>query len=272
MRTRYLGPDWELAKVRGTRFNTGDAIRAALEIGGQPYGHWSSCHAVAWDLLSDDTGDLRIGDLHQKHSYPIGIIVNRDGKRFVDEGADYRNYTYAKYGREILRQPGRAAFQIFDSKTIPLLRDEYRIRQATRGRADTIQELAEQLMIDPDGLERTVREFNAAIQPGPHNFAVLDGKHTEGITPPKTNWAVPIDEPPFEGYAVTCGITFTFGGLRINNHGQVLDTENRPIPGLFAAGELVGGLFYYNYAGGSGLMAGAVFGRLSGASAAEVAG
>jgi tricarballylate dehydrogenase len=272
MRTRYLGPDWELAKVRGARFNTGDAIRAALEIGAQPYGHWSSCHAVAWDLLSDDVGDLRIGDLHQKHSYPIGIIVNREGRRFVDEGADYRNYTYAKYGREILKQPGRAAFQIFDSKTIPLLRDEYRIRQATRGRADTIRELADQLTIDPDGLDRTVKEFNNAIQPGAFNPSVLDGKHTEGITPPKTNWAIPIDEPPYEGYAVTCGITFTFGGVRINTKGQVLDTENRPIPGLFAAGELVGGLFYYNYAGGSGLMGGAVFGRLAGASAAEAAG
>ena len=272
MRTRYLGPDWELAKVRGARFNTGDAIRAAIEIGGQPFGHWSCCHAVAWDLLADDVGDLRIGDLHQKHSYPIGIIVNREGNRFVDEGADFRNYTYAKYGREIMKQPGRQAYQIFDKKTIPLLRDEYRIKQATKGHANTIRELADQLMLDPDSLERTVNEFNAAIQPGEHNFSVLDGKRTVGITPPKTNWAVPIDEPPYEGYAVTCGITFTFGGLRINTQGQVLDTEDRPIPGLFGAGELVGGLFYYNYAGGSGLMAGAVFGRLSGANAAEAAG
>jgi len=271
MRTRYLGPDWELAKVRGTRFNTGDAIRAALEIGAQPYGHWSCCHAVAWDYLADDVGDLRIGDLHQKHSYPIGIIVNRDGKRFVDEGADFRNYTYAKYGREILRQPGRQAFQIFDSKTAPMLRDEYRIRQATRVQAQTIEELAEGLMIDTAGLKQTVEAFNAAIQPGEFKPSVLDGKRTVGIEPPKSNWAVPIDQPPFEGYAVTCGITFTFGGLRIDTRAQVLDTENRPIPGLYAAGELVGGLFYYNYPGGSGLMAGAVFGRLAGASAAAAA-
>ena len=271
MRTRYLGPDWELAKVRGTRFNTGDAIKMALDIGAQPYGHWSSCHAVAWDLLADDVGDLRIGDLHQKHSYPIGIIVNRLGKRFVDEGADFRNYTYAKYGREILKQPGRQAFQIFDSNTVPLLRDEYRIRQATKVRAQTIEELAEGLMIEPEGLKQTVEEFNAAIQPGDFKPSVLDGKRTVGISPPKSNWAVPIDAPPFEGYAVTCGITFTFGGLRIDRGAQVLDTENRPIPGLFAAGEMVGGLFYYNYPGGSGLMAGAVFGRLAGASAAAAA-
>jgi len=271
MRTRYLGPDWELAKVRGTRFNTGDAIRMALDIGAQPYGHWSCCHAVAWDLLADDVGDLRIGDLHQKHSYPLGIIVNRLGKRFVDEGADFRNYTYARYGREILKQPGRQAFQIFDSKTVPLLRDEYRIRQATKVRAQTVDELAEGLTIDPTGLKRTVDEFNAAVQPGDFKPSVLDGKRTVGIDPPKSNWAQCLDQPPFEGYAVTCGITFTFGGLRIDGRGQVLDTENRPIPGLYAAGELVGGLFYYNYPGGSGLMAGAVFGRLAGASAAAAA-
>lgn len=271
MRARYLGPDWELAKVRGTRFNTGDAIRMALDIGAQPYGHWSCCHAVAWDLLANDVGDRHIGDLHQKHSYPLGIVVNRLGQRFVDEGADYRNYTYARYGREILKQPGRQAFQIFDSKTIPLLRDEYRIPQATRGRADTIEELADQLTIDPAGLRRTVDAFNAAVQDGDFNPSVLDGKGTQGIDPPKSNWAIRIDGPPFEGYAVTCGITFTFGGLRINRQAQVLDTEDHPIPGLFAAGELVGGLFYYNYPGGAGLMAGAVFGRLAGASAAEAA-
>jgi tricarballylate dehydrogenase len=244
----------------------------ALDAGAQPFGHWSCCHAVAWDLMADEVGDLRIGDLHQKHSYPIGIIVNRLGKRFVDEGADYRNYTYAKYGREILRQPGRQAFQIFDGKTIPVLRDEYRIKQATKGHADTIEELADRLLLDPAVLRATVDEFNAAIQPGEYNPSILDGKRTEGISPPKSNWAIPIDTPPYEGYAVTCGITFTFGGLRIDRNAQVLDNENRPIPGLFAAGELVGGLFYYNYPGGSGLMAGAVFGRLAGASAAQAAG
>ena len=272
MRARYLGPDWELAKVRGTRFNTGDSIRMALDIGAQSFGHWSCCHAVAWDLLSGEVGDLRIGDLFQKHSYPIGMIVNRLGQRFVDEGADFRNYTYAKYGREILKQPGRQAFQIFDSKTLDMLRDEYKrypVGEPTKVRADTIEELADGLTIDPAGLRATVDAFNAAIQPGDFKPSILDGKRTVGITPPKSNWAIPIDTPPYEGYAVTCGITFTFGGLRITPRAEVVDTEDRPIPGLFAAGELVGGLFYYNYPGGSGLMAGAVFGRIAGRSAAD---
>jgi tricarballylate dehydrogenase len=255
--------------VRGTFYNTGDGIKMALDIGAQPFGHWSSCHAVAWDLNAPPFGDRKVGELFQKHSYPLGIIVNVKGERFLDEGADFRNYTYAAYGRELLNQPQRAAFQIFDSKVIPLLRDEYRIREVTKAETSTIEELARKLEIDVNGLARTVREFNAAVQPAEFNPAVLDGKGTEGITPPKSNWALPLDSPPFVGFAVTTGITFTFGGLRINLKGEVLNTENHTIQGLYAAGELVGGLFYYNYPGGSGLMAGAVFGHLAGSEAAR---
>ena len=269
MRTRYLGPGWELAKVRGIPYNTGDGIRIALDIGAQPHGHWSSCHAVAWDLNAPPYGDRTVTELYQKHSYPFGIIVNIDGKRFVDEGADFRNYTYVTYGREILRQPQGVAFQIFDEKTKHLLRDEYRIPQVTMATAETIGELADRLDIDREGLVRTVAEFNAAVMDAEYNPTVLDGKRTDGIEPPKSNWALPIDTPPYLGYAVTCGITFTFGGLKINARGQVLDCESVPIPGLYAAGELVGGLFYHNYPGGSGLMAGAVLGRVAGDSAAR---
>jgi tricarballylate dehydrogenase len=271
MRVAHLGADWELAKVRGTEFNTGDGIQMALDAGAAPYGDWSGCHAVAWDLNAPPHGNRRIGDLYQKHSYPFGIIVNANGERLVDEGADFRNYTYAKYGREILKQPHQVAFQLFDAKVEHLLRDEYRIPQVTRASADTISDLAEKIGIDSDRLARTVTAFNAAVKPGEFDPTRLDGKHTDGITPPKSNWALPLDSPPFTAYAVTCGITFTFGGLRINREAQVLDRAGSPIPGLFAAGELVGGLFWGNYAGGSGLMAGSVFGRIAGARAAEEA-
>ncbi|RMF87979.1 MAG: FAD-binding dehydrogenase [Nitrospinota bacterium] len=269
MRARYLGKDWDLARVRGTPYNTGDGIRMALEIGAQPYGHWTGCHAVAWDFNAPPYGDRKIGDLFQKHSYPLGIIVNKYGKRFVDEGADFRNYTYAKYGAEILKQPGRIAFQIFDQKVADKLRDEYRIKEATKAETQTIEELAEQLEIDVQGLVKTIEEFNNAVQEGEYNPAILDGKGTKGITPPKSNWALPIDTPPFLGFAVTCGITFTYGGLRINTQAQVLDVDGDPIPGLYACGELVGGLYYHNYPGGSGLTAGAVFGRIAGQAAAQ---
>ena len=270
MRTRYLGPGWEFAKIRGSRHNTGEVIRSALEIGAQPFGHWSSAHAVAWDLNAPPTGNRRIGDLYQKHSYPLGIVVNTNGDRFVDEGADMRNYTYAKYGREILKQPYGVAFQIFDQQTAARLRDEYRIREVTKAEASTLEELAASLGIQPKNFVDTVNKYNEACQGGSYDPAVLDGLATAGITPPKSNWALPLSEPPFIGFAVTCGITFTFGGLRANAAtGQVLDTEDLPITGLYAAGELLGGLFYHNYAGGTGLMAGSVFGRIAGRSAAK---
>ncbi|MBI4637103.1 MAG: FAD-dependent tricarballylate dehydrogenase TcuA [Candidatus Rokubacteria bacterium] len=271
MRTRYLGRNWDLARVRGTPYNTGDAIRMALDIGALPWGHWSGCHAVAWDLNAPWHGDRKVGDGFQKHSYPLGLIVNLRGERFVDEGADFRNYTYVKYGCRIIEQPQRAAFQIFDQKVVHLLREEYRIREVTKAEASTLEELARKLEIDVEGFLRTMREYNGAVQPGAFNPAIKDGKATRGITPPKSNWALPLDTPPYLGYAVTTGITFTFGGLRITESGQVIDCEQRPIPGLFAAGELVGGLFYHNYPGGAGLMAGAVFGRIAGRSAARAA-
>ena len=270
MRTRYLGAGWEFAKVRGTRHNMGDMIRAAIDIGAQPYGHWSSGHAVAWDVNAPPTGNRRIGDLYQKHSYPLGMIVNVNGERFVDEGADFRNYTYAKYGREILKQPLGVAFQLFDQQTVSMLRDEYRIREITKAEANTIEELADALGIDVGGLKHTVKQFNDACQSGDYNPAILDGVKTEGIEPPKSNWALPLNQPPYFGVAVTTGLTFTFGGLKINpKTAQVLDTDDLPIQGLYATGELVGGLFFHNYAGGTGLMSGAVFGRTAGENAAQ---
>lgn len=272
-RVQHLGPGWDLARVRGTRHNTGDGLKMALRHGAAAAGHWSGCHAVAWDLASPEFGDLVVRDGFQKHSYPLGVVVNAKGERFLDEGADFRNYTYAKYGAEILKQPGQFAWQIFDSRVSGLLREEYRIRQVTKVRADTLESLASQL----DGVNyprclQTIREFNEAVdQETPFNPAVKDGRGTRGLAVPKSNWANPIDRPPFEAYAVTCGITFTFGGLRITTQAEVVADDGSAIPGLFACGELVGGLFYFNYPGGTGLTSGAVFGRIAGTSAAVTA-
>jgi tricarballylate dehydrogenase len=144
-RTRYLGPGWDLAKVRGTRFNTGEGIRMALEIGASPSGNWSGCHAVGWERNAPEFGKLSVGDAYQKHSYPFGIMINARGERFVDEGADFRNYTYAKYGRVVLAQPGQFAWQIFDAKVLHLLRDEYRIREVTKVSAESLEALVEKL-------------------------------------------------------------------------------------------------------------------------------
>jgi tricarballylate dehydrogenase len=268
-RARYLGPGWELAKVRGTRFNTGDVIAMALEIGAAPTGNWSGCHAVGWERNAPEFGDLAVGDQFQKHSYPFGIMLNASGKRFVDEGADFRNYTYAKYGRVILAQPGQFAWQIFDQKVLHLLRDEYRIRQVTKRTAGTLEELVGKLDdVDAAAALEELKHYNAAVQQQiAFNPNVKDGRATKGLTVNKSNWANTLDQPPFEAYAVTCGITFTFGGLRINTDAQVMSTDGEPIPSLYAAGELVGGIFYFNYPGGTGLTNGAVFGRIAGANA-----
>ena len=270
-RTRYLGPGWDLAKVRGSRFNTGDGIRMALHIGASARGNWSGCHAVQWEMNAPEFGDLAVGDQFQKHSYPFGVLINATGRRFVDEGADFRNYTYAKYGRVVLEQPGQFAWQVFDQKVKHLLRDEYKIRKITKVTANTIGQFAQELEgVNAVEFLKTIKEWNAAVRTDvPFNPNVKDGRCAQGLAVGKSNWANTIDTPPFEGYAVTCGITFTFGGLRINNEAEVLNTDHQPIRGLYAAGELVGGLFYFNYPGGTGLTSGAVFGKIAGKSAAN---
>jgi tricarballylate dehydrogenase len=274
MRTRYLGPGWELAKVRGSRFNVGDGLRMALDIGAAPYGNWSGCHATGWDRNAPEFGDVNVGDQFQKHSYIFGLLINADGKRFVDEGWDFHSFTYAKYGGEVLKQPGQFAWQVFDSKVTKLLRSEYRIKFMTKVSANTLEELAPKLEgVNAANFLKTVREFNAAVKKDvPFDHTIKDGKCTVGIDPPKSNWAQPLDTPPFDAYATTCGITFTFGGLRVDKDtGQVLDVHFNPIPGLYTAGEMVGGLFYFNYPSGTGLVSGAVFGRMAGASAGKAA-
>jgi tricarballylate dehydrogenase len=273
MRSRYLGPGWDLAKVRGSRYNTGDGLTMALELGAQPYGHWSGCHSVAWEQNASAFGDLALTPQFQRHNYPFAVVVNSEGKRFIDEGADFRNYTYAKYGRAVLQQPGQVAWQIFDSKTEHLLRDEYRTRAVTKVRADTFEGLAAKLPeVDSAQLLRTLEQFNAAVRDDrPFNPNIKDGRSADGLEVPRSNWAVKIDTPPYTAYGVTCGITFTFGGVKIDNQGQVVDVNEHVIPGLFAAGEMVGGIFYHNYPGASGLTSGAVFGRLAGDSAAQFA-
>ena len=274
MRARYLGPGWELAKVRGSRFNVGDGLRMALDIGAAPCGNWSGCHATGWDRYAPEFGDVSVGDQFQKHSYIFGLLINAEGRRFVDEGLDFHSFTYAKYGGEVLKQPGQFAWQVFDSKVTKLLRSEYRIKFVTKESAGSLEELAPKLEgVNAEQFLKTVREYNAAVKKDvPFDHTVKDGKGTVGLSPAKSNWAQPLDTPPFDAYATTCGITFTFGGLRIaKESGQVLDVHFHPIPGLYTAGEMVGGLFYFNYPSGTGLVSGAVFGRLAGESAGEAA-
>ncbi|MBI4333917.1 MAG: FAD-dependent tricarballylate dehydrogenase TcuA [Chloroflexi bacterium] len=268
-RARYLGTGWDLVRPRGTRFNTGDGLRMALEIGAQPAGHWSGCNATAigYQLSRVPEGEDIGGLDHRSNDYNVGVEVNANGMRFLDEGADYTAFVYSKYGAPILEQPGAIAWQIFDAKVAHLMQEEYRGHGSTAVTANSIEELAEQLGMP--ALNKTIGEFNAAVREDvPLNYLVKDGRGTVGITPPKSNWARKIDEPPFLAYAVGCGITYTFGGLKINPRAQVLDREGEVIPGLYATGEIVGGVWHKNYTAGGGVMLGEVFGRIGGANAA----
>ena len=196
-------------------------------------------------------------------------MINRAGKRFLDEGEDTALFTYAKFGRAILAEPGAKAYQIFDSKVVHLLEPRYETSEPIT--SDTLEGLIAQLdIVDKQQALRTLAEYNAAARREQDGFdpSKRDGLGTKGLAPEKTNWALKIDRPPYYAYSATGGITFTFGGLKITEAAQVVGTDWRPLPGLFACGEMVGGLFYDNYPAGTGLVSGATFGRIAGRSAA----
>lgn len=269
-RSRYLGPEWEQVHVRGTRHNTGELLERVEALGALMGGHLDGAHAVPVDAGSPQVGDLQLGDLTARLSYPLGIMVNREGQRFIDEGMDFKSYSYTVMGPAVLRQPGGLAYQIFDQQTVERLETRYG-SGSQPAVANTIEELAHQLGLSPAALRQTVQTYNAAVQDGAFNPAIKDGKCTQGILPAKTNWALRLEQPPFVAYSVRCGITFTYGGVITTEVGEVLHQRGTPIPGLFAAGEVTGGVFYHNYPSGAGLMLGAVFGRLAGTKAAAFA-
>ena len=272
MRAQYLGAGWDKVKLRGVPFNTGDGLNMALELGAQRYGSWSTCHASPQDSKRpeyDLPGPGVSGVYWSRYSYPFGITVNVHGRRFVDEGETWRGLTYAKTGRAILSQPGGLAFQIFDAeqRRRGLIRG---YEDATGFKSNTLEALAKDLEIhNVSAFLETVHQFNVSIQDREFHPFRLDGKSTSGITPPKSNWALPIATPPFEAYPTICGMTFTYGGLKITPSAEVLHESDRIIPGLYAAGEMVGGLWHDNYPSGGGMMAGAVFGRIAGTKAGQ---
>ena len=199
------------------------------------------------------------------------IMINQMGNRFVDEGENFRNYTYAQFGRKVLEQPEQKAWQIFDSKVENLLYDEYHFREAHFIEADNIEALIRQMpeMDHENAIETVLTYNNACNSQVAFDPTILDGLSTCGICPPKSNWAQRISSPPFKAYPVTGGITFTYGGLKVSASGAVMRSPSEPIEGLFACGELIGGVFFNGYPGGSGLTSGLVFGRQAGFGAAE---
>lgn len=276
MRVDLLGPEWKNAKVRGTPHNTGDGLRAAWALGAQKYGRFDGCHATPMDLHMKDFGNLEIphGDRknYRKISYFLGIMINAEGNRFVDEGMDFRNYTYAQFGKAVLQQPKQVAWQFFDAKTDDLLYAEYHFFDASFEEADTVENLVAKCGgMDQAATLKTITQYNTAVDDNTKfDPTIKDGKGTKDIPLPKSNWAQKLDTPPYRAYPVTGGITFSYGGLKVSPKGEVLAGNGTAIGGLFACGEIVGGVFLAGYPGGSGLTSGAVFGRIAGQFAAAM--
>lgn len=265
MRVAHIGRFADSLILRGSRYDTGEGILMALEVGAKPAGQWGDYHSAVLDARSpkEECGVTAL------YNYQMGIMVDQNGKRFLDEGEDFRDNTYVKFSKYIIDHAEGLAFSIFDDKVVS--RREFHRAWRPVGepyQADTLEELANKLGIPPAALVQTVQEFNAAVQPGELDLDRLDGKHTVGIMPPKSNWALPLDTPPFTAVPVTGGITFTFGGLKTNENGQVISTSGKIIPGLYTVGETMGEIYYYNYPGATSVIRGAVFGRLAGKHAA----
>lgn len=278
LRERFIGKDWIKAKVRGTPHNTGRGLEMAFALGARQNGLYEGCHATPMDLHMPEYGNLDLPHEERKNyrkiCYFLGIMVNARGERFVDEGKDFRNYTYAQFGRAVLEQPGHFAWQIFDAKVQHLLYGEYTFHDAHFVEAETLDALLDLLdgIDDKPALRETVAAYNRAVDDSvSFDPTIKDGKGTEGLALPKSNWAQKIDKGPFRAYPVTGGITFTYGGLKVSDTGGVVREDGSRIDGLYACGEMVGGVFFNGYPGGSGLTSGAVFGRRAGYGAAAYA-
>jgi tricarballylate dehydrogenase len=270
MRARYLSINSDFVKVRGSRYNTGEVLRMMVDLGARTSGHWQMAHmspidagAPAFETPVREDGT---GNTMNRYDYQLGITVNSSGERFYDEGEASHVYTYAKTGRAVLSQPGGIAYQIYDKKGIALFHFN-NDGKATHFLADSIPELAKKIGIVPEVLTHTVNTFNKAVRDDiPFDKSRMDGRRTEGLSPNKSNWSLKIDEPPFQASPVTCGITFTFGGVNINTRAQVMNNEGEPIKGLFASGDVVG-LFFHNYPACTGQTRNVVFGLTAGRNA-----
>ncbi|MFB6108072.1 MAG: FAD-dependent tricarballylate dehydrogenase TcuA [Haloplanus sp.] len=263
-RTLYYGDGYDEMTVRGSPYNTGGPIDMALDAGAKAVGQWSGAHM---SLIDGNSPPAR-GGANRIDGYQYCVVLNHDGERFVDEGQDARAHTYARFGRLFFEQEAHEVFLLADSEL-----EEYLWPQGPSDPVygDTVAEVLDELGCNhPEQGQRTVEAYNETCPADPDfDPEVLDGTAAEGVDPPKTNWAVALDSPPYVGYPLTGGITFAFGGVDTTTDAEVLDTRERVIPGLYAAGNSVGGLFYDNYPGGTGLTNAAVYGRRAADAAAE---
>lgn len=264
MMTRYIGPRaTHLGMMsQGCHYNKGEGIRMALEIGAAPCGDFGSWHASPMDPRSSRAGA-------SIYIYPYGVLLNREGRRFVDEAPGPTDETYESVARTINAQPGGIAWAVLDDEgfRIPAFAAAVRTERPPI-EAATLAELAAKLGLPAARVEASIATFNAACRPGRYSPTELDGLATEGLEIPKSNWARPLEKGPFRAFPIISSIVFTFGGLRVDRHARVVNQQGDAIPGLYAAGETQG-LYYGNYTGATSVLKGAVFGRIAGHDAAQ---
>ena len=249
--------------IRGTPYNTGKVLKQMFECGAQPIGDPAECHAIAVDARAPKFDG---GIVTRLDSIPFGVVVNTHGDRFYDEGEDFWPKRYAIWGRLIAGQPDQMAYSIVDAK----VRDKFMPSVFPPIVANSIAELARLLGVEADRLEATVASFNRAIRPGAVDHAILDECRTAGLSPNKTHWAQSVDTPPFWGYPLRPGITFTYLGVKVDDRARVLMTNGQRAANIFAAGEIMAGnILGKGYVAGAGMTIGTVFGRIAGREAAN---
>jgi tricarballylate dehydrogenase len=255
---QYWGEDVHNFAIRGTPYNRGGPLQVLLDRGAKPVGNPREFHAVAVDARGPQFDG---GIVTRLDTVPFGIVVNREGRRFSDEGADFWPKRYASWGGLIARQPGQVAFSLLDSK----MSDAFMPSLYPPIVTNTVHELAIELGLDPEVVGETVASFNAAVHDGTYDATALDDCYTAGLEPPKSHWARRLDTPPYMAYPLRPGITFTYRGLTVDEHAQVIAENGEPIPGLFAAGEaMAGNILGRGYLAGFGMTIGSVFGRIAG--------
>ncbi|MBI4291007.1 MAG: FAD-dependent oxidoreductase [Betaproteobacteria bacterium] len=264
MLTRYLGPRSAFLRpiCKGGYYNRGEGIQMALDAGAAPCGDFGSYHAEPVDPRSGKAEPAIF-------IFPYGILVNKDGRRFTDEAPGTVDAYYERVTRRVFEQRDGFAYVILDAKHTRIPNYRLGIRSDKPPIvAASVRELAAKISLPADALEQTINEYNGACVPGDFKPLELDGLATRGLVPAKSNWALPLDESPFHAYPIISCNGFTFGGIKVDSNARVLDLDGEPIPGLYAAGEVIG-MYYGNCTGATSVLKGLVFGRIAGADAAE---
>lgn len=259
------GPAADNFLIRGAPFDTGTLLKTLLDHGAESVGDPTQAHMVPIDARSPKFDG---GIVTRLDCVTLGIVVNRNGERYYDEGEDFWPMRYAIWGRLVAQQPDQISYVLIDSKTLDRFMPS--VFPPVKGR--TVAEVAEQLGLPVDKVVATVEAYNRAVQPGTFDHTIQDDCRTEGLTPPKTHWALRIDQPPFYGYPLRPGLTFTYYGVKIGRNAAVIFKDGRPATNIFAAGEIMSGnILPKGYIGGIGLVIGNIFGRIAGGEAAALA-